>query len=193
MLAGTLSWDGDFWAYAKAIERVAMTASEAAKLYVPRKSKPQDAICHLLSLASMNIDERFDRTGIRAGIGMWKVTTAAGPIAYFVEAENLKANAFSLAGMQVLDHGAMLVSRRGAGRCLECDARLPSTKRPSERGDAARTEFVNYCDECLPAIDAQIARADTNSNLPNILPQHFEAMRTVLDAASPHILAVTSS
>jgi hypothetical protein len=106
---------------------------------VQRASPPRKALAELLTIGSENVERRFARDGIRAGVGVLAVTLAGGQLAYVTEDESRKANAFSDQGMRVLDLGAVLVARRGARRCLECGETLEETRRPTWSGGSGQS------------------------------------------------------
>lgn len=174
-LGGTLARDDTFWEHVEAVA-AGSDPRPAARLYVLRKSSHQDAIVRLLEIGAAHADQRFARDGIRAGRGILAVTTAAGPIVYFEEGQE-KANAFSLSGAQVLDIGALLIARRGAGRCLDCGEPLSETTTETPSQLRRRTKRVNYCVKCGPRVMVDMRQ------------EQREAITTVLDDATPQILA----
>jgi hypothetical protein len=187
-LGGALARDDDFWNYATAIAMGDDEFDRVAGLYVPRESPARDAIKRLLQLAGKHHAVRWDCTGERAGYGILMVTTAAGPITYSPDSRVNAGNAYSDAGMQALDDGARLITRRGAERCLECGERLPETRRQTQRAGRRGSERVNYCPDCLDGDVGKAIARQGPSTPRNVLGSHLEAMRMVLSEATPQIL-----
>lgn len=142
------------------------SASTAAAVFFDA-GKSQDTMRALLQLAADEATEPRLAAYVRDGhVGRlrWALVTDAlvnlAPATCWVDEPLVPGDARNALQRRAVDaaaHGSTLVCRRGAGRCLRCDAQIVERTRSSYRSPiAARWQRARYCDGCEP--DADLVR-----------------------------------
>jgi len=123
-----------------------------ARRYWPRAGERQAVMARLLWVAASHRDQRTDR-----------LANAGRPVAYFPDGPPSGPHAGYAVRRdheRTVMHGAVLVARRGAGRCLGCDEPLEQVREPVYGPWRQTTRRIDYCPDCTADSDHLHAMAD---------------------------------